>query len=41
MERFPVVSVFIVVSCFQRFLMTSSSILEEMIYPYNSSLIIQ
>lgn len=32
MERFPVVSVFIVVSCFQRFLMTSSSILEEMIY---------
>ena len=32
MEWYPVVSVFIVVSCFQRFLMTSLSILEEMIY---------
>lgn len=30
--RYPVVSVFIVVLYFQRFLMTSSSILEEMIY---------
>lgn len=32
MEWYPVVSVFIVVLYFQRFLMTSSSILEEMIY---------